>query len=193
MLIDHHGRQIGRWRCPLPADIQLAPKFTMRRLLVQNFVAAPAPVFRRDAWLSCGGVDETLWYTADWDVWLKLSSAGPVIYHAQPTVGFRVHAGSQTVTGSKDAPEFARQMQIVLDRHLTPGVPESRTVTRIAHASIEVNGALAAAAYGDYSKLLHAAWTVIALGPFGAARYLRDSRLWERTFPRLRAKLSGTF
>src|ERR1035438_6119918 len=66
--IDQDGRKLGVWRCPLPANIELSSNLVMDRLLVQNFIAAPAPVFRRDTWLSCGGLDEKLWYTADWDI-----------------------------------------------------------------------------------------------------------------------------
>jgi glycosyltransferase involved in cell wall biosynthesis len=51
-IIDSRGRTLGIWRCPLPASTELQPTLVMERLLVQNFVAAPAPVFRKDAWLS---------------------------------------------------------------------------------------------------------------------------------------------
>src|ERR1700678_3150389 len=77
-IIDRHGRKLGVWRCPLPANGALPSALVTERLLVQNFVAAPAPVFRKDAWLACGGLDESLWYTADWDIWLKLAASGPV-------------------------------------------------------------------------------------------------------------------
>jgi glycosyltransferase involved in cell wall biosynthesis len=191
VLIDHDGRVLGRWRCPLPCNVELASPFVLRRLLVQNFVAAPAPVFRRDAWLRCGGLDEQLWYTADWDIWLKLASTGAVLYHDAATIGFRVHGGALTVTGSKDAAEFKRQMLSVLERHLTPAIADSQSVARTAHASIEVNMALAAAAGGDWRLLPRAALAMLLLGPCGISRYLRHSRVWERTLPRVRAKMSG--
>jgi glycosyltransferase involved in cell wall biosynthesis len=193
VLIDHGGRVLGRWRCPLPCNVELASPFVLKRLLVQNFVAAPAPVFRRDAWLRCGGLDEQLWYTADWDIWLKLVATGPVLYHDAATIGFRVHSGALTVTGSRDAAEFKRQMLSVLERHLTPLIADSQSMVRTAHASIEVNLALAAAAGGDWRGLPRAAWTILKLGPCGISRYLRDSRVWERTLPRVRAKMLGSF
>src|SRR5262249_28484390 len=99
-IIDRDGNTRGVWRCPLPAGRKLAPELAIQRLLVQNFIAAPAPVFRKQAWLDCGGMDEQLWYTGDWDIWLKLAAAGPVIYHDRPTTGFRIHRNSQTITGS---------------------------------------------------------------------------------------------
>src|SRR5207248_6015 len=103
-IIDRDGNTLGFWRCPLPVGRKLESALVTQRLLVQNFIAAPAPVFRKQAWLDCGGMDEQLWYTGDWDVWLKLASIGPVIYHDQVTTGFRIHRGSQTIAGSHDLP-----------------------------------------------------------------------------------------
>jgi glycosyltransferase involved in cell wall biosynthesis len=193
VLIDRDGNVLGCWRCPLPYGRELSSPLVCQRLLVQNFIAAPTAVFRRDAWLRCGGLDEQLWYTADWDIWLKLAGTGPVIYHNAATVGFRIHGASLTVTGSRDSADFKRQMEIVLERHLVRAVDDVRSIERSARTSIEVNVAAAAAAAGDWRGLPHAAWEVCKLGPLGVGRYLRDSRIWERTLPRVRAKLSGSF
>jgi glycosyltransferase involved in cell wall biosynthesis len=192
-IIDKSGRMLGVWRCPLPANSEVQSGLVTERLLVQNFVAAPAPVFRRDAWLGCGGLDENLWYTADWDIWLKLVACGSVHYHDRVTVGFRIHDGSLTVTGSRDTAVFAQQMQIVLDRHLAKLGGRSKGIERAARASITVNVALASASVGDLSGLLRAASQVVRLGPAGLRRYLRDSRIMDRVAPRVRAKLRGAF
>jgi glycosyltransferase involved in cell wall biosynthesis len=192
-IIDKGGRKLGVWRCPLPANRELRSALVTERLLVQNFVAAPAPVFRRNAWLGCGGLDENLWYTADWDIWLKLAACGSVYYHEPVTVGFRIHDGSLTVTGSRDGAVLARQMQIVLDRHITKLGGRSKGIERVARASIAVNTALASASVGELNSLLRAAWAVVRLGPAGIHRYLRDSRIVDRVAPRVRAKLKGAF
>lgn len=187
------GRRVGVWRCPLPADRPIPSAAVLERLLVQNFIATPAPVFRKDAWLACGGLDEALWYTADWDIWLKLAARGPVLYHDGATTAFRVHGGSLTVTGSRDVSDFTRQMEIVLDRH-SPGLTaDAGPVMRAARASIAVNTALASASAGNPSLLPRAAAEVLRLGPSGIYRFLRDLRIVERVAPRVRAKLSGAF
>ena len=192
-IIDRHGRSIGTWRCPL-SDGAAPSAELLERLLVQNFVAIPSPVWRRDAWLACGGLDLDLWYTADWDVWLKLSSHGEVHYHDQVTAAFRVHGDSLTVTGSRDRGDFESQMQTVLDRHLVRvAAGRSAPVGRAARASIRINSALAAASTGSVAAFARAALALIGLGPTGLVRYLRDSRLVERVVPRLRAKFSGGF
>lgn len=192
-IIDKHGRKLGVWRCPLPVDIELSSNLVMDRLLVQNFIAAPAPVFRRDAWLGCGGLDEKLWYTADWDIWLKLVGTGSLYYHEPVTVGFRIHDGSLTSTGSRDADNFANQMQLVLDRHISMHPALSTQTEPVARASIAVNVALASASAGDLSRLWRAAGEILRLGPAGIRRYLRDSRIADRIVPRVRAKFAGVF
>ena len=191
-IIDKEGRKLGVWRCPFAAEGELTSALVTERLLVQNFIAAPAPIFRRDAWLSCGGLDESLWYTADWDIWLKLVAHHSVYYHDHVTVGFRIHNNSLTAVGSRDAALFARQMEIVLDRHLSKLGSLREGVARAARASITVNTALALASGGDRSGLLRAASEIMRLGPTGIRRYFRDSRIVERMVPRVLAKLTGT-
>jgi hypothetical protein len=191
-IVDVNGRTLGIWRCPLPADIVAPADMVLERLLVQNFISAPTPVFRRDAWLACRGLDVDLWYTGDWDLWLKLAGHGAVLYHDVVTAGFRIHGSSLTMTGSRDPADFESQMRIVLDRHIGRLSPaRSAPVVRAAQASIKINVALAAASGGGLGALGTAAGQLFRLGPRGLHRYLRDSRLFERVVPRLRAKLSG--
>lgn len=192
-IIDRNGRHLGVWRCPLPCEVALPSILVTERLLVQNFVAAPSPVFRRDAWLRCGGLDEALWYTADWDIWLKLAACGSVRYHDRVTIGFRIHEDSLTVTGSRDGALFARQMQVVLERHIGKLGGRARKIERAARASICVNAALALASGGEFGGLFRAASQILRLGPSGMRRYFRDSRIVDRLVPRVRARLAGTF
>lgn len=194
LVIDRKGRALGTWKCPLPAETELHGHFVLNRLLVQNFVAVPSVIFRRDAWLQSGGMDEKLWYTPDWDMWTKLSRAGTVVYHEELTSAFRVHGTSQTITGSHDADDFRSQMEIVLERYLDC-IPAKnrRAVERAARTSINMNVSLAAASGGRIGSLFSAAAQMVLLGPAGMVRYLRDSRLMERVMPRLRAKAWGAF
>lgn len=193
-IVDEHGRSLGLWRCPLPADRLLDGRRVAERLLVQNFVAIPAPIISKRAWLDCGGMDETLWYTADWDLYLKLLAKGPVFYRNRPSTAFRVHGSSLTVAGSRERPDFRQQMQQVFDRHshLLPAAELPR-IRRRASASIAVNCALAQASAGSASALLQAVGEVLSLGPAQALAYIRDSRVIERALPRLRARMAGSF
>jgi glycosyltransferase involved in cell wall biosynthesis len=190
-IIDRRGRRLGVWRCPLPTGRALSGGTVGERLLVQNFVASPAPVFRKDAWLECGGLDDQLWYTADWDLWLKLASLNSVYYHSEVTCGFRIHGGSLTMSGGRDVADLTHQMRSVLERHLARLSPVGADVERAARASIAVNTALASASCGDFTGLAGAATAVMGLGPGGIHRFFRDSRIFERVAPRVRARLRG--
>ncbi len=189
--IDDAGRRVGLWRCPLRAGRQ-DPALLVERLLVQNFVAVPAPLFARAAALRVGGMDEALWYTADWDFWLRLAAAGPAVYYPRPLAAFRIHGLSQTARGVARADEMRRQMDCVLDRHLGPweaahpGRPE---VGRVARLSAAVNHALACCAHGRRPSWGSLLTTFFTLGPGGWWRFLRDSRIVERVAARLRAGL----
>jgi hypothetical protein len=184
LIIDGNGRKLGPWR--IPAREGLCDRATLRdALLVQNSIAIPAPVIRRDAWLAVGGLDEALWYTPDWDLWLKLVACGPVAYQDRSSTAFRVHGNSLTMTGDRN--EFAEELELVLSRHIPSGSRDKA----VFHASIEVNVLLARAAAGSWGSLLKALATILALGPRDAVHYIRTSRLFERALPRLRARLAG--
>jgi hypothetical protein len=194
-IVDREDRVHGIWRCPLTLkDLPVEPEMLFERLLVQNFVGVPSPIIRRDAWIACGGLDLDLWYTGDWDIWLKLARLGAVIHHNDVTAAFRIHDSSATSAGSREREDFEAQHRIVVERHIAAIAPERReTVRRLAETSITVNVALAAAAHGEGRAILHALSSIAALGPVDASRYFHRSRIADRVLPRLRAKSAGVF
>jgi GT2 family glycosyltransferase len=191
--IDPLGRRVGTWRCPLPANMELGPRLVRERLLTQNFIAMPAPLFSRHMALRVGGLDERLWYTADWDFWLKLAAAGTTLYRACPLSAFRIHPQAQTMRGSCSVLELRRQQEIVLDRHCNSGGaahPANSLGQRVARFSIDVNTGLAALVHGRKANAAALVSRFLRLGPTGWHRYLRDSRIVERTLPRYRIGLA---
>jgi glycosyltransferase involved in cell wall biosynthesis len=191
-IIDEAGKRLGTWRCPLPSGESPIPTHViLERLLVQEFIAVPTPTIRRDMYLKVGGLDEQLWYTADWDLYLKLLFTGDVYYHANPLACFRIHGNSLTMSGSRSAGDFRSQMETVLNRHIGKLTQRRAETLRMATASIDVNVALAAASNGKPAQLIKALMTMLGLGPRGIVRYLRYSRIVERAYPRLRARLAG--
>src|ERR1051325_1596726 len=189
-IIDEAATRRGVWRCPLPpGQNAVASQMLLERLLIQNFIAIPTPVIRRDAFLGVGGLDDQLWYTADWDLYLKLLAGGDVYSHPEPLACFRIHRDSQTVSGSRNVAEFRQQMEVVVDRHATRLPLKSRAASlRAARLSIMVHSALAAAGDGKPAGLVSAGLALLGLGPSGIFRYFRASRIVERTYPRLRAR-----
>jgi glycosyltransferase involved in cell wall biosynthesis len=191
LLIDQDGRTVGRWRCPLdPEPTVYSPNRLLEHLVVQNFVAIPAPIFRRDAALSVGGIDSELWYTGDWDFYLKLARTGNTLYLDEMLTAFRIHGASLTMKGSANVEAFRAQLELVLERHL-PAIESAerrRAVRRVGAVSNEIDIALAAAVHGSWSALPGAFVSLAALGPAGWHSYFRDSRIHERVASRLRAR-----
>lgn len=190
VFIDEQGKPLGLWQCPLSEEQKIVAAESMReKLLVQNFIAIPAPVFLREAALEIGGLNSDLWYTADWDFWLKLAEYGDTCYIAKPLAAFRVHGDSQTIRRSSGIAEFRQQMRLVVNQHL-PAKPNNE-VSKVAFFSTEVNTTLAAMVHGKYPNLLKLAGDFIWLGPTGWRRYWQDSRIQERVAARLKAKLQA--
>lgn len=193
LLIDTQGKPLGMWRCPLPSyPMVVTSDLMMERLLIQNFIAIPAPVFRREVALNLGGLNEELWYTADWDFWLKLAASGETIYLAQPLAAFRVHPNSQTIRRSSSIDEFQEQMRSVFEQHLIKWetkIDNKLKIRKVALFSTQVNTALAAIIHGEKTNLWKLGGDFIALTPRGWYRYLHDSRIIERVSARLKARL----
>jgi len=195
--IDTKGNCLGLWRCPLPSYPALIKTSVMiQRLLVQNFISIPAPIFKREVALKAGGLDEDLWYTADWDFWLKIASCGETMYYPKPLSSFRVHPGSQTVLRSARLKDFQKQLEIVLEKHMELWEATERVkiaTWKVARFSIEVNTTLAAKIHGEKTNLFKLLYSFLGLGLLGWYQYLRDSRIWERVFARLKARLTTNF
>jgi hypothetical protein len=192
--IDPAGRTVGRWHCPLPpGPCGSAPARTVARLLVQNFVPLPAALFRRADALGVSGLDPELWFTADWDFWLKLAACGPTRYLPASLAAFRLHPSSQTVTRSDRSSAFRRQYEAVRAKHWDcwhGRLADPRCIAAAGRLAVEVNVALAARHHGepvDWRRLLAAA----GVGPGTWGYFLRNSRVVERVLARLRAGLAG--
>ncbi len=115
--VDPGGESVGPWTCPLPTG-PVPPALFIERLLVQNFIAIPSPVFRRRAVIDSGGLNEALWFSADWDLWLRLGRLGPVHFINETLSGFRIHPASQTAARKLLPNEWNHQLTTVLAEHL---------------------------------------------------------------------------
>ena len=190
--IDDQGRRLGLWRCPLPAlPAMINPDTLIGRLLTQNFISIPVPVFKREAALSVGGLDSRLWFTPDWDLWLKMSCHGKAIYYPSPLSAFRIHSKSQTIVRSINIQDFRKELETVFERHIELWKTTERiknAVRRTALFSIEMNVLFASILHGKKSHPFKLIRLAITIGPLGLYRYFRDSRITERLFARIKAK-----
>lgn len=185
VIVDGGGKRLGRWRPPFHVGF-IDSAYYRDALLVQNSIAIPAPIFRRDAYLAVGGMDESLWYTPDWDLWFKLAKQGPVYYDPRAVTAFRIHKNSLTMTG--DRRELAEQMDLVLERNLRA---DGKT-ERISRTSAKINALLSDAALGHPYAMIKALAIFLSLGPAEGSRYIRYSRIVERVVPRIKLRFAGT-
>jgi hypothetical protein len=191
--IDERGRRVGRWRTPFGSREGLVDgRDLWERLLVQNSLAINAPVFRTARVLELSGLDESLIFTADWDLWLRLAADGEAFHHGAPLGAFRIHGGSQTAAYPPGA--MRHQMETVFDRNRAGhhGWPcASAAVTAAGRHSIDMNTAIAGWLHGTRPSFGRLAADWLRLGPAGWRRYLRDSRIIDRVGARLRARLAS--
>lgn len=191
VFIGPDGRKLGPWTCPFSEGTVLANRF-IEHLLIQNFIAIPSPAFRRRPAIDSGGLDESLWFTADWDLWLRLGEMGPVRFVAEFLSAFRLYPGSQTAARKILPGEWEQQLTTVFDRHFgewSATERRKRLVKRAAMVSIAVNSALAAAYRGETVNSWATLSRLLALGPWGWHTYLRDSRIVQRVTTRLKLRL----
>lgn len=189
--IDAGGRDVGPWALPFGPGIYPGHNLG-QRMIVQNVLAIPSPAIRREDWLAVGGLDTGLWFTADWDLYLKLAKRGDIVVRPQVTTGFRIHGSSLTMTGSRDENALREQLEIVLERHGEAfGIKDDRRLRARALASVDINCGLARGAAGQKRWIWPTVSRFLRLGPVNAWHYVHESRIADRALPRLRARVSG--
>jgi len=88
--------QAGREIAPC---VQVEP-FNLDRLLHHlDFIVQPATFFRRDAFLAVGGLDASLRYCLDYDLWIKLALRYQVRYLPELLARVRVYPATKTASG----------------------------------------------------------------------------------------------
>lgn len=193
--IDENGRRIGIWRCPLPEDQKpLLPSYVLPKLLVQNFISIPGPLFQKQAVVKAGFLDEQLWYTADWKLWLQLSSMGLSLYHPCPLSGFRIHFSSLTARRSGNLAEFSDQIKIIIEQFLPVISAFQGNIAKtrqLSEFSLAVNTAMASAAWNQPFSMTGLLRQFFSMSPLSWLEYVRYSRIWERSLARLRAGLNN--
>lgn len=184
VFIDEFGSHIGRWHLPWRGACPDAAEVA-RRWYVQNWAAVPSVCIRTEVLHSVGSMDDQLWYTADWDLWLRLTRLAPVASTQGLLSGFRVHHSSQTMRGAHDLADFESQMRVVQMRHRW-AADGNHDVIAAGEMSTRINVALAGALHGGPIRMSVLGREALRLRPGGWSRFIRDSRVLERTLPRLR-------
>ena len=77
-------------------------EFDQQKLTTNNFICQPACFVRRSAYERVGGVDPSLNFTMDWDLWCRLSLNGAKFrYISEILAAVRYYPGTKTLSGDK--------------------------------------------------------------------------------------------
>ena len=86
--IDTGGKTIGKY----PTET-----LNLKRLAMFNFICQPSAFFRRQIFNDVGGLNTSLQYTMDYDLWIRIVHKSPVKYLPEFLSGYRLHPSSKTV------------------------------------------------------------------------------------------------
>jgi glycosyltransferase involved in cell wall biosynthesis len=85
-------------------------KFSVRSPVICN---ASAALFRKSAYETAGGADESLRLCGDWKVWAAMALVGKVAYVNQPLNYFRHHLSTVRTTTARDATDVMEKLKVI--------------------------------------------------------------------------------
>lgn len=131
LLIDEHGRRIGRSRSPLEPGVH-ASTSVLPRLYERNFIATPTVVARRSAYVAAGSQYKDILF-CDHEMWLRLAAHGDVGYLESWDAEYRLH---DLQTSSRKRLELGEhQFEVIEATHDLPiPVRVRRRTIATAHA-----------------------------------------------------------
>ncbi len=91
-------------------------EFDLLRLAAANIICQPAAFFRRKAFEAVGGLDGTLDFVMDYDLWIKIGRCFPCIYVPGLRATYRLHETSKTLS-SKTLVNNSTESLAVTIRH----------------------------------------------------------------------------
>jgi GT2 family glycosyltransferase len=122
--VDAAGRDLG------PCD--LVEPFDLGRLVHWgDIVAQPAAFFRRTAFEAVSGLDETLHWTMDYDLWIRIGRRFPVQYVPERLAWYRLTGANKTLRGGQ--PRLA-EIAAVARRHGAAGLPAAFRIEQLIGA-----------------------------------------------------------
>jgi glycosyltransferase involved in cell wall biosynthesis len=75
-------------------------EFDLVRLAAANIISQPAAFFRRDAFTAVGGLNETLGFVMDYDLWIRIGRRFPCRYIQHLLATYRLHETSKTISNA---------------------------------------------------------------------------------------------
>ena len=162
-LIDASGRELGPCSHVEPPDL--------RRLVhTADYIVQPAAFFRRAAFQAVGGLDESLHWALDYDLWLKIAQRFPFAYLPRKLARCRQTGENKTVRGGFD--RFA-EIERVGRRHGAGGLPAGFVVDRFWLCASEARTALRNGAVPRSARLALRGLAGLLVSPRAVGHLLR--------------------
>jgi hypothetical protein len=111
--IDAKGRIIG------PCTV-VEPHSLNRLLYYGDYIIQPAAFFSREAYQSVGGLDKSLNWAMDWDLWIRLAQKFELLYIGKTMASYRWLGSNKTAEGGFDRLE---EVEAVARRYGCKGLP----------------------------------------------------------------------
>jgi glycosyltransferase involved in cell wall biosynthesis len=99
-IVDSAGKE--RWTWITRYKNARLRKFTLDKLLRENFISQPAVFFRKDLFEESGMLNLDLHYAMDYDLWLRFGRITPAGVIPGNLASFRRHGSSKSETGFRD-------------------------------------------------------------------------------------------
>jgi glycosyltransferase involved in cell wall biosynthesis len=160
--VDVEGRAIGPCAQVEPFDLE-------RLINILDFIVQPATFFRRTAYEAAGGLDRSLHYCMDYDLWIRLGRGAPLRYIEQTLAQVRLHPETKTAIGG-----LPRLLEIerMVRRYGRPALPDGFQREMLYSSANALEAAIRAGQWADVVRL---GLTLLRYGSRAAAR--RASRV----------------
>ncbi len=197
--IDARGNLIG-------PCVHVEPFDRKRLVRYSDFIVQPSAFFRRSAFEAVGGLDSSLNWMLDWDLWLRLAERFRVAYLPHVLANYRWLGDSKTASGGwprleeinaffrrrgSGPPAYVRLEQV--NAHLQDARQALRhgRVTAAAASTARAAGTLLASPRAMTSLLAPRTWRVIWTGQVLRARAAAQSTNGHPPHPSTSAKKNG--
>jgi glycosyltransferase involved in cell wall biosynthesis len=147
-------------------------------LLVDNFIASPTPVIRKEIFDEIGLFNEEPAFKSveDWDMWLRISAKYPIGFVDQPLVKYRRHASG--LTGTSSILNALRQKLIVVEQAISRNPENLSNLYTKSISNLYTSAGHLTMSRGDREAARELYWNSILTNP----KQLKVIAYWLTTF-----------
>jgi hypothetical protein len=167
LTIDEQGHVLSQhWEADSTRDYICIGKEFFRRMIEpgKNYVCCPSVLARRECYETLGEFRRELYFTCDWEMWMRLSLYYDVGCLGEPLVQFRRHRGSESYRIEGTIPEIEQELLakcLVLADH-GHRIPDAGKLKKSVVAGISRAELLRARAFAERS--LSEGWSRLRFG-----------------------------